>query len=62
MSTFSQKHYEHMQRELHDLHDKLLAEDVDHVARVLCLIFERDNPKFKRKMFLNYKAQEKINV
>jgi hypothetical protein len=43
--VFTQKHYEHLTRELR--RERASAETIE----TLCRIFERDNPKFKRDFF-----------
>lgn len=46
-AVFTQKHYEYVAAQLHARHPR------DQQTRTtLCKIFERDNPKFKRGLFL----------
>lgn len=58
MSTFSQKHYEHVMRELSRMTEQQTQErgftlyEIQSAAGVIARIFERDNPKFKWNLFM----------
>lgn len=52
---FTQKHYEHLEREL----ARSYSPNKDEIVRALCAIFERDNPKFKRRVFAANIMKEK---
>lgn len=57
-TRFSRMHYEHMIRELRlmevmPLVDRgVTKEELSGTIEVLCRIFKKDNPKFKREKFL----------
>lgn len=66
MSTFTQKHYEHMIDGLRSLRSLPLSdhgvtsEELNASIIVMCRIFERDNPKFKRELFIQLCNERKI--
>jgi len=49
--TFSQKHYEYMQTALRNMW-QVPPSEKQIAAEILCRVFEQDNPRFKRQIFL----------
>lgn len=50
MALFTQKHYEYLELAL-PLAEPHHPEVLERVVEILCDVFERDNPRFKREVF-----------
>lgn len=52
MATFTQKHYEYLERALRERRATHLPRELDAAIEILRDIFAEDNPKFKRDVFM----------
>lgn len=57
MSTFTQKHYEHVEREFRAARYKLTPQAFDVMVEIMIVIFTMDNPKFKPDVFRSETAR-----